>query len=111
MIQYDDGHWIKGRLPNGEITGILFGETAFRSFGGSYVYDSRGLVLTYEMGGENTFEGYLGLLNFKAKSHFQEILNKPDRFIKFSAYGQEEYSKVLHRFSARYANWISFDGK
>lgn len=24
-IVYDDGHWIKGRLPSGEITGIIFG--------------------------------------------------------------------------------------
>jgi hypothetical protein len=24
-IQYDDGHWIKGRLPNGGMEGIMFG--------------------------------------------------------------------------------------
>lgn len=28
-LQYDDGYWVKGKLPNGKMTGILIGTTTF----------------------------------------------------------------------------------
>lgn len=49
-IQYDDGYWCKGKLPNGKITGVLIGTTTFEPYGGSYIYDSNKCVLTYELG-------------------------------------------------------------
>ena len=35
------------------------------------MYDSNNCVLTYRMGKEHCFEGYLGLLNFKTMKEFQ----------------------------------------
>ena len=66
-IEYDDGYWIKGKLPNGKMTGVLVGTTTFETFGGSYMYDSNNCVLTYKMGDNNTFEGNLGILNYKTR--------------------------------------------
>jgi len=69
-IEYDDKYWIKGKLPNGELTGVLFGTTTFQTFGGSYIYDSRNLVLTYNLGKNNIFEGFLGFLNYETSKRF-----------------------------------------
>ena len=69
-IKYDDGYWIKGKLPNGNLTGVLIGTTTFQIYGGSYTYDSNNCVLTYELKDKGTFEGYLGLLNHKTMKEF-----------------------------------------
>lgn len=26
-VSFDDGYWIKGRIPNGELSGFVYGDT------------------------------------------------------------------------------------
>ena len=49
MVQFKDGHWIKGKFPNGIMSGVMIGQINFKTFGGSYAYDSNGLNCTYEL--------------------------------------------------------------
>lgn len=54
----------------------------------------------------------MGILNFRSSKHFkQEVLTTVDRYSKFKAYPKEEYSRILHKFTARYASWMAYDSK
>lgn len=65
----------------------MFGETKIHAFGGSYVYDSNNIFLTYQLNkNKNIFEGYLGTLKHKFLQEFQKCLTNNDRFIKFKAF-------------------------
>jgi hypothetical protein len=54
-LEYDDGYWVKGKLPNGTLSGVLFGRCLFKAYGGSYAYDSNKCVLNYQMEDHNNF--------------------------------------------------------
>lgn len=109
-LQYDDGYWVKGKLTNGKMTGVLVGTTTFQPYGGSYAYDSNGVVLTYKLNDSN-FEGYLGMLKAKTMAEFQETLKKESRFVSFKPYGKDKYSKIISEFEARYTQWVKFGNK
>ena len=75
------------------------------------MYDSNNCVLTYKMGDDHTFQGYLGTLNYKTRKDFQEKLKDPQRFMGFKAYGKDKYSKIISTFRARYTQWVKFDDR
>jgi len=58
------------------MVGIMVGEMKFCAFGGSYAYDSQGLVLTYQHDDnkDHNFEGYIGILKHKAARQFEKTL-------------------------------------
>ena len=48
VMEFEDGNVIKGSIPNGYITGMMFGETKFLPQGAAYSYDPNNkLVCSY----------------------------------------------------------------
>jgi hypothetical protein len=92
------------------MTGILVGTTTFEPYGGSYAYDSNGMVLSYRLE-ENNFEGYLGMLKTKTMAEFKEVLKDESRFVSFKSYSKDKYAKIISTFKARYTQWVQFDNK
>ena len=49
VLEFDDGGVVKGRMPSGLMTGVLFGDTRFNPTGAVYSYDPiNEIVCTYD---------------------------------------------------------------
>ena len=46
-VKFNDGGGIKGRLMNGDFSGIMIGENKFETYGNIYAYDNNTLVCSY----------------------------------------------------------------
>ncbi len=110
-VEFNDGYWIKGRIPNGELSGFVVGETCFECYGGAYAYDSTNVVCTYQLGKQYVFEGVIGHLRQKYWAKFNEKLKKEERFIKFARYPEDKYKDILTKFTVKVGFTITFDSQ
>lgn len=71
VIEFDDGGVIRGRMPSGSLTGMVFGETKFGPVDAVYSYDRMNqIVSTYELKEKDLLVGYIGKLKHKNYSKF-----------------------------------------
>jgi len=62
-IDFGNNQWIKGRFPDGEVGGMVFGETSLSIAGGSYAYDNNNIICTFEKETDHKAYGVIGMLN------------------------------------------------
>lgn len=82
-LEFDDGNTIRGIMPRGVMSGIMFGDIRFGPTGAVYSYDPvNKLVCSYEAKKGDAMAGQIGKLRPQSQAKFERMLasGKSDSF-------------------------------
>lgn len=86
-LEFEDGQLIRGIMPKGAMSGVMFGDIRFGPTGAVYSYDPLNrLVCSYETKKGDTMVGQIGKLKPQSQAKFERMLasGKGDSFSHIS---------------------------